>query len=94
MNRIATYRINTLSYMIITVIIISILCSCAPTKNNIYGGLFGQNVVGNTNYVTISNVWNEMDAMPLAEEHCNKYGRSARFSTMTDHRAIFDCLKP
>lgn len=83
-----------MKYTFIVFFSISALSACAPTKNNIYGGLFGQNVVGNTNYVTISNVWNEMDAMPLAEEHCNKYGRSARFSTMTDHRAIFDCLKP
>jgi hypothetical protein len=29
----------------------------------------GKGAVGNDQYVTISNVWNEMDALPLAEAH-------------------------
>jgi hypothetical protein len=42
-------------------------------------------------YVTISNVWNEMDALPLADAHCKQYGKSARFNRMESARAIFDC---
>ena len=68
------------------------LSACATSDANIYGSLFGQRVVGNKNYVTISNVWNEMDALPLAEKHCSAYGRSARFEQMEGHRAVFDCI--
>jgi hypothetical protein len=39
---------------------------------HIYAGLFGQNVVGSETYVTVSNVYIEIDALPLAEEHCQK----------------------
>jgi len=66
--------------------------ACAASDANIYGGFIGQRVVGNKNYVTISNVWNEMDALPLAEPHCSKYGRSALFKKMEGQRAIFDCI--
>ena len=37
-------------------------------------------VVENKNYVSIGNVWNEMDALPLAEERCSKYGRTAKLT--------------
>jgi hypothetical protein len=47
-----------------------VITSCAKSDANIYGTLIGQRIVGNKNYVTISNVWNEMDALPLAEQHC------------------------
>ncbi len=57
-------------------------------------GLFGQRVVGNESYVTVSNVWNEMDALPLADKHCAQYGKSARFTHMEGNRAIYDCVKP
>jgi hypothetical protein len=73
-----------------------IIAGCATKQDaNIYPiGLFGQRVVGNGVYVTISNVWNEMDALPLAERHCTEYGKSARFNHMEGVRAIFDCIKP
>ncbi len=68
-----------------------LLVACASDAN-IYGCCIGQNVVGNKNYVTVSNVWNEMDALPLADSHCEKFKRSARFSKMEGQRAIFDCM--
>ncbi len=68
------------------------LSACATADANIYGCCFGQRVVGNKNYVTISNVWNEMDALPLAEKHCSVYERSARFEKMEDQRAVFDFI--
>ncbi len=72
---------------------IIVLAGCAQEQGHIYPGLFGQRVVGNDVYVTVSNVYNEMDALPLADEHCRQYGKSARFSHMEGIRAIFDCVK-
>jgi len=69
------------------------LSSCATGKKNIYGCCIGQGVNGNKNYVSVSNVWNEADALPLAEEHCAKYGRSATYKEMKNYRAIFDCVE-
>jgi hypothetical protein len=59
---------------------------------NIYGSLNGQRIVGNETYVTITNVWNEMDALPLAESHGAKYGKVARYVRMEGPKAIFNCL--
>lgn len=58
---------------------------------HIYPGLFGQNIVGNAAYVTVSNVYNDMDALPLADRHCGKFGKVARFNHMEGQRAVFDC---
>jgi hypothetical protein len=44
----------------------------AGNDANIYNSLNGQRIVGNENSVIVSNVWNEMDAFPLAEQHCKK----------------------
>lgn len=71
---------------------ILLLSACARDAN-LYGCCFGQNIVGNKNYVTISNVWNEMDALPLAEEHCSGHSRSAKFLKMEGYRAIFECVE-
>jgi len=70
----------------------SALAGCASTDANIYGGLVGQRVVGNEAYVTITNVWNEMDALPLAQNHCAQYGKVARYTRKEDSKAIFDCV--
>ena len=67
-------------------------CS-ARTENNIYGGVIGQRVVGNDAYVTVWNVWNEMDALPLADNHCKQFSKSARFKHMEPYRAVFDCIR-
>jgi hypothetical protein len=64
----------------------------AGNDANIYNSLNGQKVVGNDQYVTVSNVWNEMDGLPLAEAHCKQYGKSAGFKSMAPYRAIYDCL--
>jgi hypothetical protein len=79
------------------VLLVSILvCSCtsryAGNDANIYHSLNGQRVVGNDQYVTVSNVWNEMDGLPLADSHCKQFGKSARFSHMEPYRAIYNCL--
>ena len=66
--------------------------SFAGSDAHIYPGFFGQNVVDNEVYVTVSNVYNEMDALPLADAHCAKFGRAARFNHMESIRAIYDCV--
>jgi hypothetical protein len=68
------------------------VAGCAGNEGNIYGCCVGQKIVGNKNYVTVWNVYNEMDALPLAEKHCSKYERSASFKSMESVRAIFDCV--
>jgi len=68
-----------------------LLVGCSSDAN-IYHSFVGQRVVGNTNYVSVSNVWNEMDGSPLAEKHCAQYGKAARFTHMEAHMAIYDCV--
>jgi hypothetical protein len=63
----------------------------AEADANIYHSLNGQRVVGNENSVIFSNVWNEMDVLPLADQQCKKYGKSARFKAFGGARAAFDC---
>src|SRR5262249_48725814 len=59
----------------------AILAGCTTNAHydaNIYGSPVGQRVVGNKAYayVTATNVWNEMDALPLADGHCASMERS------------------
>jgi hypothetical protein len=51
-------------------------------------------VTGNAVSVSVSNVWNEADALGLADAHCNKFGRAARINKMTGYNANFDCVTP
>jgi hypothetical protein len=66
--------------------------SLAGNDAHIYSCCFGQNIVGNETYVTVSNVYNEMDALPLADRHCAKYDKVARFNRMESIRAVFGCV--
>ncbi|CDN47582.1 hypothetical protein [Neorhizobium galegae] len=66
--------------------------STDPSNANVYGSPVGQRVVGNKEGVMISNVWNELDAFPVAERHCKQYGRSAKFKSSQGYRASFDCV--
>lgn len=54
----------------------------------------GQGISGNGAYVSVSNVWSDGDALPKAEEHCSKWGRTARFKYFEKYTAYFDCIKP
>jgi hypothetical protein len=69
-----------------------LLSGCATSEKNIYGGAFGQGVTGNAVSVIVSNVWNEMDALPLADKHCLQYGKAARLNRFQDNKASFDCI--
>ena len=68
------------------------LAACAPSDANIYGGLRGQRVVGNEISVSVTNMWNQTDALPLADQHCRGYGRAARFSGIRELRLPQDKL--
>jgi len=67
-------------------------CLGAGNDADIYGSFFGQRIVGDENSVIVSNVWNERDAFPLADTHCHRYGRSARFKSFQWPEATFDCV--
>lgn len=75
--------------------LIFFLTGCGTTGNDakIYSGFFGQKVVGNEAYVSVGNVWSEMDALPVAEEHCKKYNKIAVFKNFQGITARFDCEK-
>jgi len=75
------------------VAMVFLLAGCSQFDSRIYPLVVDQNVVGNETYVTVSNVWNEIDALPLAEKHCRTYGKAARFHHMEGHRAIYDCVQ-
>jgi hypothetical protein len=68
------------------------LAGCGHTDANIYGSPVGQGVVGNEAYVTVSNVWNDADALPLAAKHCGQYGKIAKYARREGYNAVFDCV--
>ena len=65
---------------------------CKKSDANIYGCCIGQNISGNKNFVSIANVWNEGDALPMAEKHFQKYNRSATLKEMKGTKTIFNCI--
>ena len=71
-----------------------LLAGCATGPNNLYGGLHGQQVTGNEVSVIVSNIWNEMDGLKLADGHCKKYGKAARLNRFADYKASYDCITP
>lgn len=64
------------------------LCACTTT-----GGLIPAKVRGNEVSVSVTNIWNQAQALPLADAHCHKYSRAARFVRMEGYVASFDCVK-
>ena len=68
-------------------------CTVGHPDAKLYPGFFGQNVRGNEVGVTVSNVWNQVDALPLADKHCHQFNRAARFNRMDGAIASFDCIK-
>ena len=54
----------------------------------------GQDVAGNEVSVTVSRAMSSAAAMRVAEEHCSKYGRHARYMSGHDVVHSFDCVKP
>jgi hypothetical protein len=49
-------------------------------------------VSGNAAYVSVSNVWNESEALPYAEKHCAQFGKIPRFQSKAAYAVVFDCV--
>jgi predicted naringenin-chalcone synthase len=82
--------------IIVAAAVLSIsLCSCsAYNDRSIYRNPVSPTVVGDGNSVLVSNAQNEADGQELAEKHCKRFGKSARFNRMEGVRAFFDCQSP
>lgn len=50
------------------------------------------NVTGNEVGVTVNNVWNANQALPIADRHCHQFGRAARLSVAKEYAFTFDCV--
>jgi hypothetical protein len=71
------------------------LCSCsAYNDRSVHRNLVGPTVVGDGNSVLVSHVRNQADGQQLAEKHCKRFGKIARFNRMEGVRAYFDCRSP
>jgi hypothetical protein len=74
-------------------------CAGNPAGNDAqtYPGFFGQYVIGSETYVSVSNAYTETNALPLADAHCAKFGKVARFNhrEQADEQVsvIFDCVE-
>ena len=82
--------------IIVAAAVVSIsLCSCsAYNDRSVHRNLVGPTVVGDGNSVLVSHVRNQTDGQQLAEQHCKRFGKSARFNRMEGLRAFFDCQSP
>jgi hypothetical protein len=71
------------------------LCSCGTfNDSSVHRNLVGPTVVGDGNSVLVSHVRNQTDGQQLAEKHCKRFRKSARFNRMEGVRAFFDCQSP
>ena len=56
-------------------------------------GACGQPTNGDSSSVTVSNAYNEYDALPKATEYCAQFGRVPRYQFLENYRATFRCMK-
>jgi predicted naringenin-chalcone synthase len=71
------------------------LCGCAAQNDRgIHRNLVGPTVIGDSKSVLVSHAQSEADARRLAEKHCKRFGKSARFNRMEGVRVFFDCQSP
>lgn len=52
------------------------------------------NVTGNEVGVTVNNVWNANQALPIADAHCKKFGKAARLQSSSEYAFHYDCVTP
>lgn len=52
------------------------------------------NVTGNEVGVTVNNVWNANQALPIADGHCKKFGKAARLRDSSEYAFHYDCITP
>jgi hypothetical protein len=69
--------------------------SGGESDGNLYvGGLVNQRVTGDSENVSVWNVWTAKDGLPLAELHCQKYGRQgAEIIKKRGITAYYKCTK-
>ena len=86
----------SMKYLII-IFSIFFLSSCADknakligNKANIYGAM-GQRVTGDSNSVSIWNIWNAEDAKPVAEQHCQKYNKTVVSMSFAGITGYYKC---
>jgi len=79
-------------------LIICSLCSgCIVRDTKLYGntgflyGGAGQSVTGDEKSVSVFNIWSTSDGLPLAEQHCAKYGRSVSSSYQIVITGYYQC---
>ena len=76
------------------------LGACAPGETNVYRSSNQQRTIGHGLSVRITNVANETEAQPFADEYCKAHGRMAHFDRMetssyhsvASQSALFDCV--
>ena len=60
----------------ISILIISLFALSSCTQSVYVGGV-GQYVDGDSNSVTVTNIWSAQDGLPLAEKHCGGFNKRA-----------------
>jgi hypothetical protein len=73
---------------------ISLCCCSAYNDKSVHRNMVGPTVVGDGNSVLVSHVRNQKDGQQLAEKHCKRFGKSARFNRIEGVRAFYDCQSP
>lgn len=49
-------------------------------------------ITGNEVGITVNNVWNANEALPIADKHCHQYGKAARLSVSGEYSFSYDCV--
>ena len=76
------------------------LAGCTPGEANVFRSSNQQRTIGHGLSVRITNVANEVEALPFADQYCNARGRMAHFDRMeivsyrnvASKSALFDCV--
>jgi hypothetical protein len=76
------------------------LAACTPGEKNVFRSSNQQRVIGQGLSVRITNVANETEALPFADEYCKARGGMAHFNRMeivsyhnvASKSALFDCV--
>jgi hypothetical protein len=78
------------------------LNACSQGEGNLFRSSNQQRTIGDALSVTVTNVVNEAEAQPFAEQYCKARGKRARFNHMVQlsyrhvasNSASFDCVIP
>ena len=76
------------------------ICGCASSdpslvsgRGQVYSaGLFGQTVSGDESKVSVWNIWNAKDGLPLAEQHCQQYGKGVSIISHSGITGYYECV--